>query len=92
MFCGLCIEACPYNALALGVAYERAQYSRGKLVLSKEDLLLSDVRQPSGYDRPEIEKTLPRQTLLVDGDKEREEGGQKLSFLPLSKKRGIRGV
>jgi len=92
MFCGLCVEACPYNALALGTSYERAQYSRPKLILSKDDLLISDIRQPSGYDRPEIEKTLPKQTLLVYGDKEREEGGQKLKLLPLSKKRGIRGV
>ena len=41
--------------------------------------------------KSQIEKTLPKQTLLVDWDKEREDGGQKLNFLGLSKKRG-RGV
>jgi NAD(P)H-quinone oxidoreductase subunit I len=89
MFCGLCVEACPFDALAMGRSYERAQYRRGQLVLSKEELQLSDVRQPSGYARPKIAATLPKQSLLVYWDKE--EGGQKLSWLALTKKRG-RGV
>lgn len=91
MFCGLCVESCPFDALAMGLSYERATYRRGELVLSKEDLSLSDKRKPSGYYRPEIEATLPKQTLLIYGEKEREEGGQKLKLFPLSKKRG-RGV
>ena len=91
IFCGLCVESCPYEALAMGLSYERAQYRRGDMVLSKDELLLSDIRQPSGYARPKIEATLPKQTLLVYWDKEREEGGQKVNFLTLSKKRG-RGV
>lgn len=91
MFCGLCVESCPYEALAMGVGYERAQHRRGQLVLSKEELQLSEARRPSGYARPKIEPTLPRQTLLVDWDKGRGEGGQKLSLVPLTKKRG-RGV
>lgn len=91
MFCGLCVEACPYTALAISVDYECAQYRRGKLVLSKEELTISETMVPSGYARPAIEPTLPRQTLLVDWDKDRKEGGQKLSILPLTKKRG-RGV
>ena len=91
MFCGLCVESCPYEALAMGVGYERAQHRRGQLVLSKEELQLSETRRPSGYARPKIEPTLPRQTLLVDWDKGREEGGQKLSLVSLTKKRG-RGV
>jgi NAD(P)H-quinone oxidoreductase subunit I len=91
MFCGLCVESCPYDALAMGTGYERAQYRRGDLVFSKEDLMPSDIRQPSGYYHPEIEATLPKQSLLIYGEKDKEEGGQKLRFLPLSKKRG-RGV
>ncbi|MDI6814639.1 MAG: FAD-dependent oxidoreductase [Dehalococcoidales bacterium] len=66
MFCGLCVESCPHEALFMGYAYERARYRRQDLVLSKEDLLLSDKRQPSGYARPKIEATLPQQTLLLD--------------------------
>jgi formate hydrogenlyase subunit 6/NADH:ubiquinone oxidoreductase subunit I len=89
MFCGLCVEACPFDALAMGISYERAQHRRKQLVLSKEELQLSDVRQPSGYARPRIEASLPKQSLLIYWDKE--EGGQKLSWLGLSKKRG-RGV
>jgi NAD(P)H-quinone oxidoreductase subunit I len=89
MFCGLCVEACPYDALAMGRSYERAQYRRSDVILSKEQLQLSDNRQPSGYARPLIEASLPKQSLLLYSD--RKEGGQKLSWLGLSKKRG-RGV
>jgi NAD(P)H-quinone oxidoreductase subunit I len=88
MFCGLCVESCPYNALAMGLGYERAQYRRDDLVLSKMDLMPSDMRQPSGYYRPEVEAVLPKQSLLIYGKKNKEEGGQKLNLLPLSKKRG----
>lgn len=88
MMCGLCVEACPYEALAMGRSYERAQYRRRQLVLSKEALQPSDIRQPSGYARPKIEVTLPKQSLLVNWDKGREEGGQKLNLVSLSKKRG----
>jgi NAD(P)H-quinone oxidoreductase subunit I len=69
--CGLCVEACPYEALFMGYAYERARYRRGELVLSKEDLLASDERKPSGYAHPEIAATLPKQTLLVEKDRGR---------------------
>ena len=89
MFCGLCVESCPYDALAMGLSYERSQYRRQDLVLSKEDVMLSATRQPSGYFRPKIEATLPRQSLLIYGEKTKAEGGQKLKFLPWSKKRGF---
>ncbi len=69
IFCGLCVEACPYEALFMGYAYERARYRRQELVMTKEGLLLSDKKQPSGYARPKVELTLPKQTLLVDKDK-----------------------
>jgi NAD(P)H-quinone oxidoreductase subunit I len=62
--CGLCVEACPYNALFLGYTYERAKYRRGELIMSKEDMGI-DHEQPSGYFRPEVAQTLPEQTLLV---------------------------
>ena len=91
MFCGLCVESCPFEALAMGLSYERAAYRRNDLILDKEALTLSEERQPSGYYRPAIEATLPKQSLLIYGEKSREEGGQKLKFLPFSKKRG-RGV
>ena len=71
IFCGLCVEACPYEALFMGYAYERARYRRGELILAKEGLLQSDERKPSGYARPKIEVALPQQTLLLDRDKVR---------------------
>lgn len=64
--CGLCVEACPYEALFFNYAYERSKYRRGELVMSKEDLLLTDKKQRSGYAHPELEADLPRQTLLLD--------------------------
>jgi len=69
MFCGLCVEACPYEALFMGREYERASYRRSQLVLAKEQLELSAERQPSGYARPEVEASLPRQTLLLERGK-----------------------
>jgi len=72
IFCGLCVESCPFDALFLGYGYERSTYRNQELVLGKEDLLIPDKRQPSGYARPEVEATLPKQTLLLDRDKVKE--------------------
>ncbi|MFC2026459.1 FAD-dependent oxidoreductase [Chloroflexota bacterium] len=68
IYCGLCVEACPFDALFMGYSYERATYRLSEQILSKEDLLTPDRRKPSGYARPEVEKTLPKQTLLIDRD------------------------
>ncbi|MBI4288595.1 MAG: NADH-quinone oxidoreductase subunit I [Chloroflexi bacterium] len=67
MFCGLCVESCPFDAIHMGKASERATYSRESLVLPKEKLTISPERQPSGYFRPQFEAELPPQTLLVYG-------------------------
>ena len=64
--CGLCVEACPYEALYMGYAYERAKYRRDDVVQTNEMLLPSEERQRSGYMYPEIAAKLPRQTLLVE--------------------------
>jgi len=64
--CGLCVEACPYSALYMGYAYERAKYRRQDLVQANEALLASPERRASAYMHPELEKTLPEQTLLID--------------------------
>ena len=64
--CGLCVEACPYDALFMGAAYERAKYRRGDLVQADDMLLESPERPASGYFHPDIAQKLPRQTLLVD--------------------------
>ncbi len=68
IYCGLCVEACPFDALYMGYSYERSSYRLGEQTLQKEDLLTPDARKPSGYYHPEIEKELPEQTLLINTD------------------------
>ena len=69
IFCGLCVEACPRENLFMNYGYEQANYRYKELVLSMEDLLLSGKERASGYARPKIEETLPKQTLLLERDK-----------------------
>jgi NADH-quinone oxidoreductase chain I len=64
--CGLCVEACPYDALFLGHSYERAKYRRNELVQENDALLESPARPASGYFHPDIAAKLPEQTLLID--------------------------
>ncbi len=66
MFDGLCVEACPFDAIHMGREYERGTYQRGSLVENKEQMAASDVRHPSAYFRPEFEAEIPEQTLLVN--------------------------
>ncbi len=70
--CGLCVEACPYDALYLGYSYECSRYRRGELVQSKEDMLHTPERKVSGYYFPAQAEKLPEQTLLIDKVTERE--------------------
>jgi NADH-quinone oxidoreductase chain I len=67
--CGLCVEACPQKCLFMSRDYEKAVYSRKKLKLTKEDILMNEQSKPSGYYSPENETKLPKQTLLIDGKK-----------------------
>jgi NADH-quinone oxidoreductase chain I len=66
MFCGLCVEACPYNALYMGRSYEQARYSR-KLLWADMETLMSPDNEASSYGHPEMDEKLPLQTLLVYG-------------------------
>tara|TARA_B110000438_G_scaffold212521_1_gene204621 strand:- start:2968 stop:3645 length:678 start_codon:yes stop_codon:yes gene_type:complete len=54
MFCGLCVEACPYDALHMGTDFEKSTYSRVNLVLDKETLISQD-KNPSSWFRPQFE-------------------------------------
>ncbi len=72
--CGLCVEACPYDALYMGYAYERAKYRRNDLVQNKEMMMETPDREVSGYFHPERAAKLPRQTLLLDRDKGKSDG------------------
>ena len=64
--CGLCVEACPYDALFMGYSFERAKYRRAELVQTNEQLLESPQRPVSGYYHPDIAKKLHKQTLLIE--------------------------
>lgn len=55
MFCGLCVEACPYDALFMGSSFERGQYQRADLVIPIEELKQAEKR-PSTWFRPQLEK------------------------------------
>ncbi len=66
IFCGLCVEACPFEAIYMGYAYERAKYQRAEVVQTNDQLLPSAERQRSGYMYPKIAAKLPRQTLLLE--------------------------
>jgi NADH-quinone oxidoreductase subunit I len=49
IFCGMCIEACPTRALTMTNEFKLADYSRAKLIFTKEDLLaplLPGMEQP----------------------------------------------
>ena len=54
MFCGLCVEACPYDALFMGSGFEEAQYKRGNLVITVDKLRKAEKR-PSTWLRPQLE-------------------------------------
>lgn len=55
MYCGLCVEACPYDALHMGTTYEAAQFRRQDLIITKEMLTARDKR-PSTWYRPQMEQ------------------------------------
>ena len=54
MFCGLCVEACPYDALFMGSGFEQGRYSRKDMVIGIDQLRHAD-KKPSTYLRPQLE-------------------------------------
>ena len=55
MFCGLCVEACPYDALHMGTKFERSRLTRSSLVINKQELN-ENVKTPSSWFRPQLER------------------------------------
>ncbi len=53
MFCGLCVEACPYDALFMGTSFERGSATRAGMVVTVDELK-SAKKQPSAYARPHL--------------------------------------
>ena len=64
--CGLCVEACPFDAVYMGYSYERAKYRRGEVIQNADEMLESPERPASAYYHPELAGGLPVQTLLVE--------------------------
>ena len=54
MFCGLCVEACPYDALHMGSGFEQGRYSRKEMVIDIDHLRRAD-KKPSTFFRPQLE-------------------------------------
>ena len=54
MFCGLCVEACPYDAIHMGSGFEEGKYRRGDLVIDV-DRLRTAPKRPSTWFRPQLE-------------------------------------
>jgi len=59
IFCGLCEEACPKDAIYLSETFTPANYTRKKLIYTKEDLLIpnpktdaEDFEKAKGEDAP----------------------------------------
>ena len=53
MFCGLCVEACPYDALHMGSGFEEGTYKRDDLVIDV-DRLKAAPKHPSQWFRPQL--------------------------------------
>ncbi|MBM3933750.1 MAG: 4Fe-4S dicluster domain-containing protein [SAR202 cluster bacterium] len=54
MFCGLCVEACPYDALHMGSGFEEGRYTRSGLVIDV-NRLRTQPKRPSNWFRPQLE-------------------------------------
>ena len=54
MFCGLCVEACPYDALHMGSGFEEGGYRRAELLITI-DQLREAPKRPSTWFRPQLE-------------------------------------
>jgi ferredoxin len=54
MFCGLCVEACPYDALFMGSGFEQGSYSRKDMVITIDELRQAE-KNPSTFFRPQLE-------------------------------------
>jgi NADPH-dependent glutamate synthase beta subunit-like oxidoreductase/formate hydrogenlyase subunit 6/NADH:ubiquinone oxidoreductase subunit I len=79
IYCGLCVEACPFQALYMGYDYERTHYRFAEHNLHKEDLKTPQVRRASAYAHPELANDLPAQSLLVDKGRKENKNGKSIA-------------
>lgn len=52
IFCGLCVESCPFDAIFMSMEYEKGKYRREDLVMGKEALIAAE-KHPSAYYHPQ---------------------------------------
>ena len=57
MFCGLCVEACPYDCLYMGSGFEQGKYSRKDMVITVDQLRKAD-KHPSTFSAPNLRPTV----------------------------------
>ena len=94
MFCGLCVEACPYDALFMGSGFEQGQYSRKDMVITIDELRQADKRPkhllPAPIGGPGL--TTPGRAAPLDWQEvgreswqwhQREKAGMRVSRRPL---------
>ncbi len=55
MYCGICVEVCPYDALHMGSGFERTRLERDKLVIPVDELRTMK-KTPSTWFRPQFER------------------------------------
>ena len=55
----------------MGREYERATYSRESLVQTRDQMTITQETQVSAYYKPDLESTLPEQTLLINRSEEK---------------------
>lgn len=68
MFCGLCVEACPYDALFMGTGFERATFTRRSMVVHQDELKDSE-KKPSAFSRPQLQGAeMGESTSLAPGE------------------------
>jgi len=52
----------------MGRGYERNYYRLEETLFDNKNMLLHEHIQPSAYHHPELEDSLPEQTLLINGE------------------------
>lgn len=60
MFCGLCVEACPFDALFMGSSFELARYRRSELIIPVKRYIDEVPPRPSAYYKPWVEEARRR--------------------------------
>ena len=86
MYCGICIEVCPFDALHWSPEFEYAEFDIRELTHEKDRLQRVDV------DRPAAARARPARGRAGQGDRDRREGGRAASRRPAATRRATDDV